>query len=449
MISSTLNPGIPFSDIEAKIHSVVRPPTWREKPYMLSYILVNREIYAKELIGLLRWAVDSELPNPRVITPELIRWSSLFHPRFFKSVHTDCPILVEPLKWIDHSLSADFHALSRLWLQSVLFLSGVTLSAAIIQHRFSSGTIGSKLDRLWDAGTLSTSGLAKELTPLKLHDSVSTLASHNSDEVTRLLEIRETYMKVLELIAPRTGTLEVMRKSFSLSYPDGRFEFINELRNKLGDGLRAVVVYGSSVSSDNFADIDAAVIVDDPYSALLQLAGTSPAWIGKELNLGIYSPPEFLTIQHLSGDNLSDYGVCVWGEVEVVRKQIPDLLARNFSFGVVRQRQQLGMLSREVASTEALGTDRRNLYEYFAKIPANVAKGTFGAVGKRLPKEQVHDWLLSTIGFNTPKSQNQASSGEEVRALASSSLATGHLMVELNKTLGVVRTDNFVRKELG
>lgn len=449
MISWTSNPSIPLSDIEAKIHSVVRPPTWREKPYMLSYILVNREINAKELISLLRWAVDSELSNPRIITPELIRWSSLFHPRFFKSVHTDCPILVEPLKWIDHSLSADFHTLSRLWLQSVLFLSGVTLSAAIIQHRFSSGTIGSKLDRLWDAGTLSTSGLAKELTPLRLHDRVSTLASHNSDEVTRLLEIRKTYMKVLELIAPRSGTLEVMRKSFSVSYPDGRFEFINELRNKLSDGLRAVVVYGSSVSSDNFADIDAAVIVDDPYSALLQLAGTSPAWLGKELNLGVYSPSEFLIMQHLSGDNLSEYGVCIWGEVEVVRKPIPDLLSRNFSFGVVRQRQQFGMLSREVASTEILGTDRKNLYEYFVKIPANVAKGTFGAVGKRLPKEQVHDWLLSTIGFNTPESQNQASSGEEVRALASSSLATGHLLLELNKTLGVVRADNLIRKELG
>ena len=145
-------------------------------------------------------------------------------------------------------------------------------------------------------------------------------------------------------------------------------------------------------------------------------------------------------MQYLSGDNLSEYGVCIWGELEVIRKQIPDLLARNFSFGVVRQRQQFGMLSRELASTETLSPDRKNLYEYFVKIPANVAKGTFGAVGERLPKERIHDWLLSTIGFNAPASQNLASSGKVVQALASSSLATGHSLRELNKALGVVKT---------
>ncbi|QQO53883.1 MAG: hypothetical protein N838_11470 [Thiohalocapsa sp. PB-PSB1] len=401
---------------------------------------MNREINAKELVSFLRWAVDSELPNPRVITPELIKWSSLFHPRFFKSVHKDCPIEIEPLQWRDDNLSTDFNLLSQLWLQSVMFLSGVTLSAAIIQHRFSSGTIGSKLDRLWDAGSLSASGLAKELNSLRLHDRVSALASDGSDEIVRLLAIRETYMEVMECIAPRSGKTEMMRQSSFVIYPDGRFDFIKTLRNRLGSGLRAVVVYGSSVSSDKFADIDAVVIVDDPTSTLLQLAGTSPTWMGKELNLGIYSPSEFLIMQYLSGDNLSEYGVCIWGELEVIRKQIPDLLARNFSFGVVRQRQQFGMLSRELASTETLSPDRKNLYEYFVKIPANVAKGTFGAVGERLPKERIHDWLLSTIGFNAPASQNLASSGKVVQALASSSLATGHSLRELNKALGVVKT---------
>ncbi|GJL61249.1 MAG: hypothetical protein NPIRA03_41060 [Nitrospirales bacterium] len=199
------------------------------------------------------------------------------------------------------------------------------------------------------------------------------------------------------------------------------------------------MVYGSSVSSNQFADIDAVVIVDNPKSALLQLAGTSPTWQGKELNLGIYSPSEFLVMQRLSGDNLLDYGVCIWGEVEVVRKPVSELLARNFSFGVVRQRQQFGMLSREVATAEMMGPDRRNLYEYFVKIPANVAKGTFGAVGKRLPKEHVHDWLLSTIGFDTPESQNQVTSGNELGALASSAIATGRALLALNTNLCVVR----------
>ena len=447
MITVIFNPGKPPIDIEVNVRSVVRPPTWRREPYTLSYMLVNREVNAEELIVLLRWAVALKMPNPRVITPELVQWSSLFHPRFFISVNTDCPTLVEPLEWKDASLPTGFHALSRLWLQSVLFLSGVTLSAAIVQHRFSSGTIGSKLDRLWDAGTLSASGAAMELTPLGLHDRVSTLAVDSSNDVTRLLALRAVFMEAWRLIAPQTGIVEVMRKSCSPSYTDGRFEFIEGLRQKLGHRLKAVVVYGSSVLSNQFADIDAVVIVDNPESALLQLAGTSPTWQGKELNLGVYSPSEFLVMQRLSGDNLLDYGVCIWGEVEVIRKPVPELLARNFSFGVVRQRQQFGMLSREMATAEIIGPDRRNLYEYFVKIPANVAKGTFGAVGKRLPKEQIHDWLLSTIGFNTPESQKQVMSGNELGGLASSALATGRALLALNTDLGVVQTYEFINNE--
>lgn len=444
MISNFSKPPI---DIDMRIRLVERPPTWRKEPYALSYMLVNREIDSEELVILLRWAAASNMPNPRVITPEQVRWSSLFHPRFFMSVQADCPLKVEPLEWIDASLPVDFCALSKLWLQSVLFLSGVTLSAAIIQHRFSPGTIGSKLDRLWDAGTLATKGVAEELARLGLHDRVRALAADASGEVKRLLALRETFMKVLEAVSPSGGMVEVLRQSAPPAYPDGRFGFVESLRDRLGKGLRAIVVYGSSVSSSQFADIDALVVVDDPISALLRLAGTSPSWQGKELNLGIYSPGELLVMQRLSGDNLSDYGVCVWGETEVVRKPVADLIARNFSFGVVRQRQQLGMLSREVSSVDMPGPDRQNLYGYFVKIPANVAKGTFGAVGRRLPKEQVHDWLSSVVGFDTPASQNRAANGDVVGALASSALATGHTLLALNTALGAVQIRNRVDSE--
>ncbi len=440
MISLKLNRSKLPINIETRVHSVVRPATWRNESYILSYIIVNRNVTANELIILLQLAVVSGLHNPRVITPEIIMWSSLFHPRFFKSINEKSLIKIGRLKLICNNLSADFDILSRYCLQSILFLSGVTLSAAIIQHRFSSGTIGSKLDRLWDAGTLAHSGVAKELIPLQLHDCVSFLALNTSNEITRLINIREIFMKALELIAPTTGTIEMMKKSRSLPYSDGRFDFKKILQDKLGSNLKAIIVYGSSVSSDQFADIDAVVIVNDPISALTKLAGTSPSWIGKELNIGIYSPSEFLVMQRISGDNLSEYGICIFGETEVVRKEISELLFRNFSFGVIRQRQQFGMLSREISTKNLIDADRKKLYEYFVKIPANVAKGTFGAVGRRLPKEQIHEWLLSTIGFNTIESQRQAISGDVVGALASSSIATGCLLSALNKELNVFKT---------
>jgi len=399
--------------------------------------MVDRELDAEELVGLLRWAGRSDIPNPRVITPRHISWSSLFHPRFFMSVRGVDPAAA--LAFTDPTVSDDCQSLSRLWLQSVLFLAGVTLSAAIVQRRSSEGTIASKLDRLWDAGTLAGTDVAPELRALDLHGRVHALASRKSDEVNRLLAIRRAFLDALASVAPTTGTLAVMRKSAARSYADGRFGFVDDLRASLGRGVRAIVVYGSSVSGNRFADIDALVIVDDPEAALQHLAGTSPTWRGKELNLGIYSPHELVTMQRLSGDNLPDYGVCVWGEAEVVRKPVSDLLVRNLSFGVVRLCQQLGMLSPTATRTESLDPSRRNLYEYFVKIPANVAKGTLGAVGRQPSKQQVHEWLSSMIGFDTPATQVQAARGRVVEALASSALATGHALAALNETLDIVR----------
>ncbi len=436
-------------NIKFNIHSVVRPATWRSKPYTLSYILIDREIDSNELISILQWAYYHQMPNPRVITPSIIQWSSLFHPRFFKSVQQSFPLSIPSLTWTNNNISEDFQELSRHWLQSVLFLSGITLSAAIIQNRFSSGTIGSKFDRLWDAGTLATTAVAPELESLKLHLQINALNKDNCDDIEKLLAIRKLFMEALKRIAPTSGLIETIRKE-STYFADGRFEFIHNLREQLGDALQAVIVYGSSVSGNQFADIDAVVIVDDPEAVLLKLAGTSPTWQGKELNLGIYSPSEFLIMQRFSGDNLSNYGICIWGEVDVVRKPLSELMVRNFSFGTIRQRQQFGMLSRAISTKEQASTedDKKNLYEYFVKIPANVAKGTFGAIGDQPSKEKIHDWLFSSIGFDTPKMQKQALLGDVVKALASSSLATGKVLSQLNKKFQIVENSTKNRRLL-
>ena len=58
------------------------------------------------------------------------------------------------------------------------------------------------------------------------------------------------------------------------------------------------------------------------------------------------------------------------------------------------------------------GDDLHNLFEYFVKIPANIAKGTFGAMNQRLSKDQVHEWLESVCGFRTPEMQRLARDGE-------------------------------------
>jgi hypothetical protein len=74
-----------------------------------------------------------------------------------------------------------------------------------------------------------------------------------------------------------------------------------------------------------------------------------------------------------------------------------------------------------------------------AHYPRNLVNFQRAATGQRLPKEQVHDWLKMTVGFDTPGAQAQAARGQVVDALANSSLATGLALHALNRELDVIR----------
>lgn len=433
MLSKGLN--LP-SDLSVEVRIIKHPPTWRDIPFTISYLIVFREVNAREVLELLYWAQSKNLINPRVITPKMAQWSSLLHPRFFASLKKDLPN-IRPLSWKNNSLSSELSELTALWLQSMMFLAGVTLSAAIVQNRFSKGTIGSKLDKLWDAGTLAHKVVIPEVSELNLHQEIRHLLKSTKNNIALLFALRKLFMATLSKIAPKIGEVKLMKPSpIPLKFSD-RFLFVKDLQKTLGNELQAIIVYGSSISSKNFADIDALLIVSDPIKILQKLAGTSPYWQGKELNISVYSQEELLFMQRLSGDNLADYGVCIWGEALVVQKPIANLLARNFSFGAIRQRQQFGMLTCQLETKITNKHERFNLNQYFIKIPANVAKGTLGAVGTMLPKEDIHDWLISTIDFDIDLAQQQSKNGNTIESLASSSIATGNILTVLNEKLQV------------
>jgi hypothetical protein len=437
------------SKIFGDVRIVERVPTWRGHKYILSYLLLDHEPSVDELVACHQWAREEQLQNPRVISPSVMRWSSLFNPRFFRATTMDrsvggkdCGVL--QLAWTNPESELNLLDLTRFWLESVTFLAGVTLSAAIVQSRHSKGTIGSKYDRLWEAGVLADCGIAPELQVLGLLPEVKSLAdTTNISDVDRLLRVRGLFMSVLTKLACSRDALATMRAGALTTAQKDRFGFVDSLRQDCGSKLRALIVYGSSISGSSFADYDVLVIVDDPESFLRRFAGTSPTWDGKELNIGVYSPEELVVMQRLSGDNLADYGVCLFGETLAVCKPLGQLIARNFSFGVVRQRQQLGMLSRATEPPLPSDDDRRNLYDYFVKIPANVAKGTFGAMGNRLPKEAVLKWLRDEVKFDAPLEQQRAVS-DPVRPLAASALATGAVLETLNERLKLVHPVEFV-----
>ncbi|MHA7271050.1 hypothetical protein [Arthrobacter sp. HLT1-20] len=422
-----------------EVIAVDRPPTWRGTPFRVSYIYTDREVSGAELLDIHRWAAGEHLESPRVISPFSLQWASVFHPRFYRAAVRSGVSAGYPMAPVQGQF--DDSALQRLWLESVMFLASVTLSAAVVQSRYSSGTLASKYDRLWQAGKYASMGLIPGLSGESLMDEVQSMA-HASDhsDLDRLLAIRRCFEEIINhLDGPRSVSEVRLSHGHVPLELRPRFAFMDDLRDMIGSDLECVVVYGSSINSHNFADYDMVLVVKHPETVLRKLHGTSPSFAGKELNVGIYSAEELWRMQCLSGDNLAGYGLCIYGETRVPAKAVPDLMMRNLSFGMVRQRQQLGMVGAAMAHQPNSGDDLHNLFEYFVKIPANIAKGTFGAMEQRLTKNQVHEWLEQVCGFRTPQMQRLVRGGDPGLALAESAVATGATLRALNDRFSIVR----------
>jgi len=419
----------------ATVRRVVHPLSWRGTGFVVDFILFDGEPDAAALLSTCRWARDSGLENPRLVGPRMLEWSSLFHPAFYAAVvRTSSAHGGRTLRFVGGRDRVMFDA-EPFRQQSILFLSAVTMSAAIIQGRWSRGTIESKFDRLWQAATSDV--LSALIDDARLRAEVCGMAEGGMAPVELLLAIRRLFLRTIAAIAD-DGAVERIVITADTGERRARFGFVPMFARRV-PGLVAIIAYGSSVSSDDYADIDLLVVTEDAEATLRLLANSKPTWRGKELNIGVYTPAELWTMQRLSGDNLGDYGLCLHGSVDLPHKPLGVLLARNLSFGLVRQRQQLGMLPRAMLPSPA-GDDRRNLYQYFTKIPANIAKGTFGATGSRRTKAMVSDWLLHCAGFDTPREQALALAGDPSGPLARAAIATGGALDALNAELRIVET---------
>jgi hypothetical protein len=191
-------------DSSIELHCVEHEESWRAERTRISFLLPSREINGYHTASLLREAHALGLPNPRVILPSIVAWSALLHPRFHGallrsgSMHATAhrsfsiPGLGQP----------SYMELAEVHLESVLFLAGVTLSAAVIQGRWSDGTVGSKLDRLWQAGRLSAGGICAPLDSLNLCATVHQIADcDDTGQIDRLIDIRRHFMEGIRVLA--------------------------------------------------------------------------------------------------------------------------------------------------------------------------------------------------------------------------------------------------------
>ncbi|WP_221393709.1 hypothetical protein [Dyadobacter sp. NIV53] len=432
-------------------HIVAMPPGWKNLPVEpYTFVFVSNELSMQQYAGFFKCCIENNIANPRLFTPRSLALASIFHPSFYHAVtNIHSKISSDFRKFSDALIplemnipvSAELEAGSvRHWLQSLVFLAGITLSAAIIQNRWSAGTIESKLNRLWQVSAYSEMPGFEQLKELKIQDFVLRCAAKlDSNPYLVIRELKTFYSLVLQKLILNIPFVEREMTAIKLTAEqENRYGFIPALKNLLGNNLKAVILYGSAVNSVQFADYDLVVVVKDLDSALHTLAGKSPVYNGLELNISLFGETDFQTYQLVSGDNLADHGLCLYGSVKVPQKPAADLILRNFSFGFIRFRQLMGMAA-TLSNYSSAADDKRNLLDYFIKIPLNVYKGIQGCYGKPGTNEELRAWSVNSLNFDVKMQQLRAANGGAMESAASAAWATLEVMHWFDKKMDILK----------
>lgn len=425
--------------------TVVMPPNWRnEGTVTYTFFFTKSELQKEKHVEFYAICKKHDIVNPRLFTPELLRFSSLLHPSFFHSLktkkhhlqsYTDTLVPFKIQRTTSNVVPVDS---VRYYLQSLLFLTGVTLSAAIIQNRWSYGTIESKLNRLWQAGKIAETSALDDLAALNICEFVLQIAEKRfTNPLECLFELKFFFSKILNVLFKEVKM--EMRTLTPTPLNDAqiqRFGFVDQLKEVLKDNLQAIILYGSATNSEQFSDYDLIIIVKDLKAGLEVMAEKSPEYNGIELNISLFDKTDFTTYQLASGDNLMDHALCLYGEAQVPHKPENDLLARNFSFGFIRFRQQMGMAA-HVNKNDQLEDSKVNLYNYFIKIPLNVSKGIMGCSGSVTNNELLKSWFIDQMAFDVEALKEKSLHGNHAEAIAIASWATCEVMKYYNKKLAL------------
>lgn len=422
-------------------HDVVyMPPGWKDLfPVPYTFVYTNSELTADDYVSFFRCCVRYQISNARLFSPRTLQYASCFHPSFYRAVQKNNAVKppddnyrllqLSSLKMNEQvSQELDFPSV-KYWLQSLVFLAGVTLSAAIIQNRWSRGTLESKLNRLWQLAQYKNSPGLESLQELNIEGFVLRCSEQLSSNPKHVLkDLKIFYAQVLKSLATGIpGVKKELKKMKLTASQQERFGFIKELQSMLGKNMRCVLAYGSSTNSAAFADYDLIIVVKDIGRALDNLAGTSPQYKGLELNISLFDETDFDHYQWASGDNLANHALCLYGSVMVPHKPANDLVARNYSFGFIRFRQLMGMAA-YYGNISSNGDDKLNLLNYFIKIPMNVFKGIQGCYSTIAANEEVKEWAKNTIGFDVSLQQLKAKQGYSMDSIAHAAWATQEVM---------------------
>jgi len=317
------------------------------------------------------------------------------------------------------------HAKVLLQLQTELDAKTATLDAAIIHHRRDLGTVVNKahiMNRLYSIGRLYGHLEERKDFPFLFGDLT---VEQNWDEALSRMKLQSIdYIMEVPVgkrnYPTRTRTVDVSRREI-----ENKYVYLEWLKQKLGDNLTGVLLYGSAARTDNpeeYSDFDNWIRVRDVAKAHQVLRGTAPAVFdgkvvecrGKEYpegakHLGIHLFPEsedyafrFIRFLHDSREFLKHTKV-LYGEFPFIKVSQDEVVERGISQAYVKLKTVAGSLNWAYSTPEKI-IGKPSLFEFIVKNVRFFLQHELNALEEpKFRSKQELDELLKQKGMSIPK----------------------------------------------
>ena len=253
-------PGLPYEDMYSRV-----------RPLVLDGIPTT-----KELADLLESTDSDTLTNPWSVT--VLRGFRDYIPTTFKrTTGTMSPQMLSELFGIDTNWVPECDRV-LLQLQTEIEAKAATIDAAIVHYRRELGTVVNKahlLNRLYMIGRIY--GHLKEREYPFLFGDLTNERTWDAALSDMKYQFMEYMMEIPQ--GMRRHTKKIRKTETSKKEVADRFIYVEWLKQKLGDDLVAVLLYGSAARTENpeeYHDFDNWVRVMDVRKAHRLLAGTCP-----------------------------------------------------------------------------------------------------------------------------------------------------------------------------
>ncbi|MBU2522771.1 MAG: hypothetical protein KKE23_00585 [Nanoarchaeota archaeon] len=343
-----------------------------------------------------------------------------------------------PTDWIPESKAI------LLQLQSELSCKSATIDAAIIHGRRDAGTVSSKvhnLNRLYNIGRMYEFVNEKQY-PILFGDCTR---EEDWDEI--LFKTKHAFEEMMGEVplGNRKYSRKMRKPEFSEKEVEKKFPFVNYLKNKLGDNLTGILLYGSSAREEDpskYNDYDTYVVVRDMRKAFEAMKGTCPNVLDgkvKEMtgvsqddlpkdakHIGIHLIPNsadyiyrHMRMLHDSREFLLHTQV-LYGEIPSEKSALDEVVQRGLSNAAIKSKIVIGALNWAYTKPEKI-IGKPNLFDYIVKIPRFYLQHILNAEGKPKfrDKHQLNMILDQVYKMTTPEySGNPEFIRESVRQAA-------------------------------